>query len=829
MLGFLDPIRYAARRLRREPTLLFAATGTLAVAIAATATVFSLVNAVLLRPLPYPASERIYWVSEHWGNMPAGLAVSPDYYSIREENRVFESVAMYNPFTLNLTGVEHPEQLDAAGVTPSFFRVMASRPQLGRYLAEGEEGSKAPPVVVLSYGLWRSHFAADPNIAGKSIQLDRQPYTIVGVMPQGFDFPHGTEVWRPILIDEASQRPRMASRPMFLVNMIARTRPGVTEAALATELARLAHNLRAEYPPEFNTRLVGGRFEVNAGSLQRRTAGDLRPALLVMSGAVALVLLIACVNLANLLLARAGGRRRELAVRLALGARRGHVVRLMLLESLLLAVPGGVAGIAVASFAVAVLNRAKPLVLDRYPAIAIDLTTLAFTLAVTLLTAVLFGIAPALSASGVRVLDALKSGGLTQSGGALRIRRFLVVAELAVSLVLLIGAGLLVHSFLKLANVPLGFPPDHLLALRVNLVSQRYATGAGQMDFYNQVLARIRRLPMVRSAAIASDIPLSGDRPYGSMAFLVEGRPPLPMAQRPQADTAIVSPDFFATMGVPVVAGRLFGEQDAPRPASPNAVAEGYDPHRAARAVAINQALAHTVFPGEDPIGRTILGGGDRGDRSIIVAVVGSVRASSLGAEPVPLVYSCACGTGNRFLTRMAIVVRTSGDPKSAITAVQQQVYAVDRNQPVFDIRTMDDRLAASLGPQRFQLILVGAFAFVAIVLAAAGVYGVMSYLVSLRGREIGIRIALGARPQDVRNLLLGESAALSAVAILAGLGGAVALTRYAKSLLYGITALDGVAFAIAPAVLLIAVVGAAVGPTRRAARIDPVTALRQE
>ena len=820
-------IRYAARSLRRQPTLLVAATGTLAVAIASIAVVFSLVNTVLLRPLPYPDSGRIYWVSEHFGNLPAGLAVSPDYYSLRDESRVFQSVAMYNPVTVNLTGVEHPEQLDAARVTPSFFRVMASRPQLGRYLAAGEEGSKAPPIVVLSYSFWRSHFAADPHIAGKTIQLDRQSYTIVGVMPQGFDFPHGTQVWSPILVDEAGQRPRLASRPMFLVNLIARTRPGVTPTALATELARLAHNIRDEYPPEFKSpRFMGARFEINAGSLQRRVAGDLRPALLVMSGAVALVLLIACVNLANLLLARAGGRRRELAVRLALGARRGHVVRLMLLESLLLALPGGAAGVAIAAFVVAALNRAKPLVLDRYPAISLDLTTLAFTCAVTLLTALLFGIAPALSTSGVRVLDALKSGGFTQSGGALRLRRLLVVAELAVSLILLIGAGLLVRSFLKLADVPLGFPSERLLALRVNLVSQRYATGAGQMDFYQQVLDRLRRLPMVRSAAIASDIPLSGDRPYGSMAFLVEGRPPLPMAQRPQADTAIVSPDFFATMGIPVIGGRLFGELDAPRPA---AVPPGHDPHPTARAVVINQALARAVFPGEDPIGRTILGGGDRGDRSTIVGVVGSIRASSLGAEPVPLIYSCACGTGNRFLTRMAVIVRTTADPHSAISAIQQQFYAVDRDQPVFDVRTMDDRLAASLAPQRFQLILVGAFAFVAIVLAGAGVYGVMSYLVALRGREIGIRIALGARPEDVMRLLLRESFVLSAIAIAAGLGGAIALTRYAKSLLYGITALDGIAFAIAPALLLVAVVAAAIGPARRAARVDPVTALRQE
>ena len=814
--------------LRRQSTLLLAVTGTLAIAIGANTTIFSLVNTVILRPLPYPDSNRIYWVSEHWGNLPAGVTVGADYYSIRDENRVFEAVAAYTTFTLNRTGVEHPEQLDAAGVSPSFFRVMASQPALGRYLAEGEEGPKAPPVVVLSYSLWRGRFGADPQIIGKSIQLDRRSYTIVGVMPQGFDFPHGTQIWRPMTMDESSQRPRMASRPMFLVNLIARTRPGVTETALDTDLSRLGHDIRAEYPPELSSHFLHG-FVIQAGSLQRRIAGDLRPALLVLTGAVLLVLLIACVNLANLLLARAEGRRRELAIRMALGAGRRRIIGQTLFESVILALPGGAAGMAIAAFTVTALNRAKPLVLDRYPSVSLDLRTLAFTCAITLLTGILFGIVPALSASGLHILDALKSGGLTQSAGGQRIRRVLVVTELAVSLVLLIGAGLLVRSFLKLADVPLGFPAERLLTLRVNLTSERYATGPGQMAFYNQALERIRGLPMVRSAAIATDIPLSGDRPFSSMAFLVEGRTPLPMADRPQADGAIVSPDFFATMGIPVLSGRIFDDRDSNVPTGAAAIAEGYDPHGTARGVMVNQAFARAVFPGEDPVGRTILSGRNNAERSTIIGVAGSIRASSLGAEPVPLVYSCACGNGNRFLNRMAIVVRTTGDPSSAVAAVQQQIYAVDRNQPVFDVRTMDDRLAAALSSQRFQLILVGCFALIAVLLAIAGVYGVMSYLVVRRGREIGIRIALGARPEDVLRLMAIESAGLSFTAIGAGLAGAWALTRYLKSILYGITALDAPSFALAPVVLLAAVLAATIGPARRAAKVDPIRSLREE
>jgi predicted permease len=814
--------------LRRQPTLLLAATCTLAIAIGANTTIFSLVNTVILRPLPYPDSNRIYWISEHWGNLPAGLAVGADYYSIRDENRVLEAVAAYSTFTLNHTGVEHPEQLDAAGVSSSFFRVMDSQPMLGRYLAEGEEGPKAPPVVVLSYSLWRSRFGSDPDMIGRSIQLDRQSYTIVGVMPQSFDFPHGTQVWRPMTMDGSSQLPRMASRPMLLVNLIARIRPGVTEPALDTDLSRLSRDIRAEYPREFSSRFLHG-FVIQAGSLQRRIAGDLRPALLVLTGAVLLVLLIACANLANLLLAQAEGRRRDLAVRMALGANRRHIIGQTLFESVILALPGGATGMAIALFTVAALNRAKPLVLDRYPSISLDLRTFTFTCAITLLTGILFGIAPALLASGVRILEALKSGGITQSAGGQRTRRILVVAELAVSLVLLTGAGLLVRSFLKLANVPLGFPPERLLTLRVNLTGERYAEGPGQMDFYHQVLARIRGLPMVRSAAIATDIPLSGDRPFSSMAFLVEGRPPLPMADRPQADSAIVSPDFFTTMGIPVLAGRIFDERDSNVPASAADVAVGYDPRGTAPGVMVNQAFARAVFPGEDPVGRTILSGRNNAERSTIIGVVGSIRASSLGAEPVPLVYSCACGDDNPFLNRMAIVVRTTGDPRSAVAAAQQQVYSVDRNQPVFDVRPMDDRLAAALSSQRFQLILVGCFAVIAILLAAAGVYGVMSYLVARRRREIGIRIALGARPKDVLRLMAMESVGMWLIAIGAGVAGAWALTRYIKSILYGITALDTPSFALAPVVLLAVVLAATIGPARRAAMVDPIRSLREE
>jgi predicted permease len=422
--------------------------------------------------------------------------------------------------------------------------------------------------------------------------------------------------------------------------------------------------------------------------------------------------------------------------------------------------------------------------------------------------------APATAAARVDIQDALKAAGATHSSGsgAAGLRRTLVVAELAISLVLLIGAGLLAKSFLKLANTELGFPADHLLTFAVNLKGARYASGEGQVQYYDEALQRLARLPMVRSAAVATDVPL-GNGIFSRMAFQVYGRPPLPMAQQPTADITYISAGFFSVLGIPLRNGRMFDPQDSP--ASPNGII-------------VNEALARSVFAGEDPIGRRLVTGPGSGQLTI-VGVVGNVRASELGEPPRPMIYRCICQGGNRFLSRMKFILRTTGDPRNAIRDAEGQVYAVDRKQPVFEIKTMDQRLSDALAPQRFDLLLIGAFAAIAIMLAAAGVYGVMSYLVTRRTREMGIRIAMGAKPADVAALLIKESAVLAVVAVLIGLAGAWALTRYAKSLLYGISALDATTFAITPIVLAIIVIAASLGPAARASRIDPIRALREE
>ena len=606
------------------------------------------------------------------------------------------------------------------------------------------------------------------------------------------------------------------TRPVMLVSIVARVKPGVKPAQLDAEMVRLTGTIRAEYPKEFESAGFLGGMRILATPLQRRLAGNLRPVLLVLTGAVALVLLIACANLANLLLARAASRQREIAVRMALGAARGRVVRQVLTESLVLALPGGLAGVAIAFLSVAALNTWKPLVLDRYPPISIDLRTLAFTFVLTLATGLVFGMAPALGSARVRIQESLKAAGPRAKRQPRRHAHapLLVVVELGMSLVLLIGAGLLARSFVKLARTDLGFQADTLLTMRVNLTGSRYTTSASQTAYHEAVVDRVKQLPMVRLAAVSTDMPLGADRPYSSIAFQVGGRSPLPMAQRPSSDLTLVSRDFFSTIGIPLRGGRLFDSRDSTQ--SP-------------AVIVVNESFVRRVFPGENPVDRQILSNREGSPPSTIIGVVGNIRGRELGAEPPPLAYQCICQSTSPYLSRMGLFFRTSGDPHAAIRAIEEQIYSVDRSQPVSDVKTMEERLSGSLAPQRFNLVLIGTFAAIAIILAALGVYGVMSYLVNRRTREVGIRIALGARPEQVMRQVVGESLALSLVAVLAGLAGAWGLTRYLHSMLYGVTALDGATFAAMPLLLAAIAVSASFVPARRASRIDPMTALREE
>ncbi|HTW67882.1 MAG TPA: ABC transporter permease [Bryobacteraceae bacterium] len=820
-----EDARFALRNLRRDPFLALTATVTLAVCIGANTTVFSVADSILIRPLPYPKSDRIDWISERYRSGELEIGAAPDYFMLRDQNRIFEDIGTCDPATVNWTGIERPERLDAATASPSFFHLMGVQPLLGRTLTPEEVGAKAPPVAILSYEFWRNRFGADPHILGKTIALDRLPRTIVGVMPQGFDFPRGANLWLPNgLLDRGSQSfPVAPDKPILIVSMLGRRKAGVTQQEVITELRRLSFAIRSAYPEQLRKNGFRQDLTLSTLSLQEHLAGPLRPAILVLSGAVSLVLLIACANIANLLLARAGSRNREIAVRMALGSGRSRITQQMLTESLVLAVPGGAAGIGLAYFAVRVLNSAKPAILVRYPAISLDWRVLAFTLGLTLATSILFGILPAVTAAGIHIQDALKSAGLTQSAGrgATRSRKTLVVAELGVSLVLLIGAGLLMRSFLHLAHTELGFSPEHLLTFRVNQIG--FSFDRNDNAFYTEILDHVRHLPMVRSAALSTDIPLSPIGLPNASAVQVVGRPQVPMRDRPMISNSLVSPEFFHTLGIRLNHGRIFDAHDY------IGVSAGPRPDLLAReAVMVNEAFVRRIFPREDPLGRQLaMGSVEKPITWTIVGVVSDIRSEALGADPPAMIYRCTCS--GVPLYRGGFFVRTSGAPELAIRAIEQQVRAVDRDQPISDVKTMDQRRDAALAPDRFQLMLLGTFAGLAVLLAAAGVYGTMSYLVARRTREIGIRMAMGAEPADVLRMVLGETSVLVFLAIGAGLGGAWALTRYIRSMLYGVTALDPATLVITSILLAAIMLIASLGPVRRAARIDPITALREE
>jgi predicted permease len=814
-------ISHALRGLRRDPFLTLIATVILAVCIGGNAATFSVANSVLIRPLPYPDAERIDWISERSGPTQENFGVAPDYYYLRRENRIFEDVAAYTPTTVNWTGIKTPEQLNAGAVSASFFRVMGMEPMLGRYFASSEEGPEAPPVLVVSYEFWRNRLSGDPNAVGKTIALDRLPRTIIGVMPQGFDYPRGAQMWLPLGLDESTESfPLSLTRPIFGVGILARRKASLTDEQIEADMNRLTEAIQAQYEP-FRERGFRTDLRIAGVPLQRHLTGDLRPAVLVIAGAAGLVLLVACVNLASLLLARAGRRRREFAVRMALGSGRGRVIRQVLTESVVLALPGGAAGVSLAWILLRVLEGIKPDILTPYPAISMDVGVVAFTAVVTIATSLLFGLTPALSSSVVHVQDALRTSDRAQSSsGATRSRKALVVVELGLCLILLIGAGLLARSLFRLSQTELGFASDHLLTFRVNPMDSSNRDNA---PFYKELLDRLQQTPSLQSAVLVSDMPLNGEDYYQRGKIQVAGRPPIPFADRPTTNNSLVSPEFLRTLRVPLKAGRFFDVQDSGQPqqlAAPGFVA--------AEPVVVNETLVRRIFPGENPIGQRLLFGPD--ERNItwtIIGVVGDVSGRTLGAEPPSMAYRCSC-SGNPIY-RAGFIVRTTSDPSSAARLVEQQVRAIDADQPIVDVRTMDERRQAALAPGRFAVLLAGAFAIVSILLAAAGVYGVMSYLVARRTREIGIRVALGAKPSNILNLVFSETAVLSFAAVVLGLGGGWVLTRYIRSLLYGVSELDPATFLLMPAVLVATVIVASLGPSVRALRGDPMTALRED
>jgi putative ABC transport system permease protein len=799
--------RYALRMLAKSPAFSLIAILTLGLAIGANTAIFSVVNAVLLRPLPYPHSEQLVRVFGKQPQLDLAPSSPANFLEWREENQVFERIGTYVGKGFNLLGGDKPERVIGARVSADLLPLLSVQPALGRLFTNDEDQQGRDQVVILSHDFWRSRFAGDLNTVGQTITLSDKPYTVIGVMPPGFAFPDTrAQIWVPMAFSAAERQ----TRDTNYIDVIARLKPGVSLEQARANMDAVARSQAERYP---KTNVGVG---VTVRSLQEHIVGDVRPMLVVLLGAVAFVLLIACANVANLLLARAAARQREMAIRGALGASRSRVVRLLLTESVLLAVVGGAVGLLLAFWSLDLLVSLKPANLPRLAEIGMNRTVFLFTLAVSVVTGVLFGLVPALQVSKMDLNEGLKesSRGGSDSPRRHRVRALLVISEVALSLVLLVGAGLMIRSFSRLLAVDPGFKADHVLTAFVSLPSSKYPKREEQTAFFDRLLERLRNVPGVSAASLVTDIPLYGG---SSTGFDVEGRPPAAPGQRAMTDYRLISADYFAAMGMKLVKGRAFTRHDT-----------GDSPG----VVIINETLAARFFPGEDPIGKRLDMSGEPKDLREIVGVVGDTRNYGLDAEVKPEAYVPFLQSAPEYLasvvSALTIVVRSTIEPTALTATLREQVQALDKDQPVSAIRTMEWYLADSMAQRRFNMFLLGAFAGLALVLAAVGIYGVIAYTVTQRTHEMGIRIALGAKGGDILRLVFSNAMATTLTGIALGLGAAFALTRLLRSLLYQVSPTDPFVFAAIPLLLLSVAVIATYLPARRAMKVNPITALRE-
>jgi len=804
METLIQDLRYGLRMLGKSPGFTSIAVIALALGIASTTAIFSLVDTVLLRPLPYPESNRILNVSLSQRSTGAGGgAVSPaDYLDWAAQNHVFSYMAASRGWPVNLSGGDRPERVRGTVTTGDFFSLFETRPLFGRTLTPQDNTPGNDHVVVLGYGLWKRSFGADRSTVGRNIAVNGASYTVVGVMPVNFNPDGYGELWLPsrwgvpVNLLRPDQDPRSV-RDSHYLDAWARLKPGVTLQQARDEMDAIARQLEKQYPNEDND------TGVSLVSMQDNLVSDIRPVLIVLLVAVGLVLLIGCANVANLLLARATVRSREVAIRAALGASRQRLIRQLLTESVLLALLGGIAGILLAIWAVPVLLAASPPDIRDFTAIGVNRDVLAFSVVASLFSGILFGLAPALHASRENLNNALKEGERGSTGGHARTRSVLVVAEVGLSIVLLVGSGLLIRSFVRLMRVDPGFDSSHLLVFQVGLPP---TSNTSQQDgFYHQVVERLQALPGAQSAGAVSRLPLAGGN--SDRSFQLPGSD-----QSYQADIRISTPGYFQTMGIPLLKGRVFNQQDAQSPAL---------------VAVINQTLARTVFPGQDPIGQYILNFGPQMDKIQIIGVIGDVRHVGLATEPRPEVY-LSFGQGHWPSVFMVVRSKTS-DPLTLASAAQNAVSSVDRNIPLANLRTMQDVIADSVLRRKFAMLLLSIFAGLAVALAAIGLYGVMSYAVSQRTREIGLRMALGARKVDVLKMVVGQGMLLVVGGIGAGFVASLALTRLMSGLLFGVSAGDPSTFGVVCGLLTAVALAASFVPARRAAKVDPMVALRYE
>ena len=793
--------------LVKTPAFSLLAILTLGLAIGANSAVFSVINAVLLRPLPYEKPEQLVRV---FGTQPQ-LAEAPtapaNFLDWQEQNQSFERIATFVGQGFNLVGGDKPERVRGMRVSAELFQLLGVQPALGRAFHTEEDQVGRNRVVVLSDQFWRSRFAGERSVIGRTITLNDQAYEVVGVMPPGFAFPNErTQLWTPVAFSDTER----ALRSTNFIHVIARLRPGLTLQQAQEQMSALARR-QAELYPDTNTG-VG----VKLVTLSEQTVGNVRPILIVLLAAVGFVLLIACANVANLLLARAAERQREMAIRSALGASRARVVRLLLAESLVIALLAGAAGLTLAIWGLDLLLALKPANLPRAAEIGIDPRMFGFTALLSLLTGVGFGLVPAWHVSKPDLNEGLKESSRSATGGPgrQRLRGTLVVAEVALSLVLLIGAGLMIRSFARLLAVDPGFDPANVLTAFVSLPPAKYPDASRQAAFFDQLLQRTQNLPGVVAAAAASDLPLYGG---SSTGFDIEGRARSEAGQRPLVEYRAISPEYLRAMGMRLIAGRAFSARDT-------ADAPGV--------VIINETLAKKYFPNEDPIGRR-LGLSGPPDMREIVGVVADVRNYGLDAEVKPEAYVPFLQNAPEYLTAVAagmnIVVRTVNDPTALASAFRAQVQALDKDQPVAEISTMEVQLAESIAQRRFNMLLLAVFAALALVLAAVGIYGVIAYTVAQRSHEMGIRLALGASRADILKLVFSDAMFTTLTGVTVGLIAALALTRLLSSLLYDVAPTDPLVFLGLAALLILVALIATYVPARRAMRLNPIAALRHE
>jgi putative ABC transport system permease protein len=797
-------MRYGARMLLKNPGFTLIAVITLALGIGANAAIFSVINSVLLRPLPYPQPERLIWI---WGTNPSAdikqeSASLPDFADWKAQGRSFAAVGGFTNFSPILTDAGEPERLTGSLVTDGFFTTLGVSPQLGRAFTPDEDRPDNRRVVVLGHSLWQRRFSGDPGIVGRKIILNGNPYLVVGVMPPGFKHPlpgmrAPVEVWTPLGIDPAT-----TGRRSDFLGVVARLKPGVAIGQARSEMDALMRRLEGQYPD------TNRGWGVILLPLLERFVGDMRPTLYLLLAAVGFLLLIACANVANLLLTRATARQREVAIRSALGARRGRIVRQLLTESALLSGLGGAVGLLMAKWGMDALISMSPASLPRLGEVAFDWRVLGGAFGVALVTSLLFGLLPALQAATPLLNEALKEGGRgADAARGKRLRGAIVVAEVALALLLSVGAGLMLRSFALLQNVNPGFNPEKVLTASLALPRAKYEEGPRVVAFYRRLLDEVAALPGVESAGLVDALPLAGGN---YLSFVIEGRPPAD--RTPDAEHRVVSPGYFKAMGIPLIRGRLLSEQDHAQ---------------ASFATVISETMARRYWPNEDPLGKRInLDDTLAAPWRTIVGIVGDVRNEGLNAEPNPQMYVSFAQTPRQG---MSLVVRGAGDPTGLVAGVRNKVAELDRDQPLYNVRTLEQALAESLARERFGLLLIVTFAGLALLLAAVGVYGVLAYSVTQRTREIGVRLALGASRRDVLRLIAGQGMKLVLAGVGAGLLAAFALTRLMTRLLYGITATDPLAFIVVSVLLVVVALVACWIPARRATKIDPMVALRCE